>query len=74
MTQIKTTASSPALYPCVHGTSRWTNSHRARARHIANASDLPLCGERRKGTSYGRAEKDVATCAKCLKSAEGGTQ
>lgn len=49
----------------VYGISRWTNPSRASARHIDNSFGEPLCGNKRKVSSWGK-EDGEPTCKKCI--------
>jgi len=49
----------------VYGISRWTNPNRASARHIDNSFGEPLCGDKRKVSSW-VAEEGEPTCKKCI--------
>ena len=50
----------------VYGISRWTNPWRASARHIADSFDMPLCGDKRRVSSWEK-EEGEPTCHKCIR-------
>lgn len=50
----------------VYGISRWTNPSRASARHIDNSFGEPLCGSKRKVSSWEK-EEGEPTCKVCIR-------
>jgi len=49
----------------IYKISRWNNASRARARHIPDADNRPLCGDT-KAFSW-EYEDGIPTCQKCIK-------
>ena len=49
----------------VWGVSRWTNPSRASARHIDDGTGKPLCGDKRKVSSWEK-EEGEPTCLACI--------
>lgn len=54
----------------VYGINRWTNANRSQARHISDANNKPLCGDKkrtnRNSCTY-EIEDGEPTCQKCIR-------
>ena len=50
----------------VYGISRWTNPHRASARHIDNGKGKPLCGGNGRKAFTWQTDEGEPSCKKCI--------